>query len=197
MTVNTDGIMELRNMTGAGIMDCKKALQENNGNVEAALKCLREKGIAKAEKRKDRSTGEGVISSYIHPGSRLGVLLEINCETDFVSRTDEFQTLARDVAMQIAAADPQVVSREELSAEDLEKEKQIYIEQARQSGKPEAVLGKIADGKLEKYYQETCLLDQVWVKNPEKDVKGLIAEAVAKTGENIKIKRFVRYNLGD
>jgi elongation factor Ts len=191
-----EDVKALREMTGAGMLDCKNALKEKNGNLQDAVRYLREKGIAKADARSDRKTGEGVVASYIHPGDRLGVMLELNAETDFVSRTDEFKALAKDLCMQVAASAPKYVAREEVPAEIVKEEKEIYMTQAKESGKPAAVLEKIADGKLEKFYQEVCLIEQPFVKDPEKNIKSLIQEMIAKTGENIKVKRFVRYTLG-
>jgi elongation factor Ts len=195
--VSIDLVKALREKTGAGMMDCKSALEAKNGNMDEAIKWLREKGIAKAEARSSRATGQGVIASYIHPGDRLGTLLELNCETDFVSRTDEFKQLAKDICMQIAASAPLYVQREDVPAEVLTREKDIYKEQARQAKKPEAMLEKIAEGKLDKFYQEVCLLEQPFVKDPEKNIKALIAEFIAKTGENVKAKRFKRFVLGE
>jgi len=197
MAISVEDIKKLRKTTGAGMMDCKKALTESNGNLEEAIKYLRVKGLAKAQKRSDKETGEGVIASYIHPGDRLGVLLELNCETDFVSRTDEFSAIAKDIAMHIAAANPTYVSKEDIPQEVIDKEKAIYVEQAETSGKPENVVAKIAEGKLNKFYEDVCLLNQQFVKNPDITIKDLIAESVAKTGENIKVKRFTRFALGE
>lgn len=197
MSISVEDIKNLRKTTGAGMMDCKKALTESNGNLEEAIKYLRVKGLAKAQKRSDKETGEGVITSYIHPGDRLGVLLELNCETDFVSRTDEFAAIAKDIAMHIAAANPTFVSKEDIPQDVLDKEKAIYVEQAKSSGKPDNVVDKIAEGKLNKFYENVCLLDQQFVKNPDITIKDLIAESVSKTGENIKIKRFARFALGE
>jgi len=197
MAVGANLVMELRKKTGAGIMDCKKALQESNGDLEKAIEYLRKKGIASAQKRSGREAKEGIIDAYIHPGNRIGVLVEVNCETDFVANTDDFRQFVKNVAMQIAAANPLVVSREELSPEVIEKEKEIYREQVKASGKPEHIIEKIVNGKLEKYYQEVCLLEQGYIRDPEKTVKGLLTEIIAKIGENIVIRRFVRYQLGE
>jgi len=194
--ISMDEIKKLREMTGAGILDCKNALKEKNGNIEEAIRWLREKGIAKASMRSDRKTGEGVVASYIHPGDRLGVLLELNSETDFVARTEEFKSLAKDLCMQVAASAPKYVSREDVPPEVIKEEKEIYMTQAREGGKPEQVVEKIAEGKLEKFYQEVCLLEQPFIKDPEKNVKTLIQELISKTGENIKVRRFCRYVLG-
>jgi len=195
--VSMDDIKKLRELTGAGVMDCKTALTEKKGDIKEAVKYLREKGIAKAEQRSDRKTGEGVIASYIHPGDRLGVLLELNSETDFVSRTDEFRQLAKDICMQVAASSPRWVQREDVPEDVQNSEKEIYKKQAKESGKPDGVLEKIASGKLDKFYQESCLMEQPFIKDPEKNVKTLIQELISKTGENIKIKRFVRFVLGE
>jgi len=197
MSISVEDIKKLRETTGAGMMDCKKALTESNGNLDEAIKYLRVKGLAKAQKRSGKETGEGVIASYIHPGARLGVLLELNCETDFVSRTDEFSSIAKDIAMHIAAANPTYVSQEDIPQEVIDKEKAIYVEQAKASGKPDNVVEKIAEGKLNKFYEDVCLLNQQFVKNPDITIKDLIAESVAKTGENIKIRRFTRFALGE
>jgi elongation factor Ts len=190
-------IKELREQTGVGFMDCKRALEETGGDIEKAIEHLRKQGIAKAEKRMGRVTREGLVEAYIHPGSRLGVLVEVNCETDFVAKTDEFKTFARDVCMQIAATNPVAVSREDLPKDVVEKEESIYRTQALSSGKPEAVVDKIVKGKMEKYYAEVCLLEQPFVKDQEKVIETLLRELIAKTGENITIKRFARFRLGE
>jgi elongation factor Ts len=192
-----EDVKKLRDQTGAGIMDCKTALTEKKGDLKEAVKYLREKGIAKAEQRSDRKAGEGMIASYVHPGDRLGVILELNSETDFLSRTDEFRQLAKDLCMQVAASAPRYVQREDVPEEIKKAEKEIYRNQAKESGKPEGVLEKIAEGKLEKFYQESCLMEQAFIKDPEKNIKTLVTELIAKTGENIKVKRFVRYVLGE
>jgi elongation factor Ts len=197
MAITAAEVKELREKTGAGMMDCKKALQESNGDVEKATEYLRKKGLQKAEKKVGRLTKEGLIKAYIHPGSRLGVLVEINCETDFVARTDEFQNFANDVAMQVAAAKPLAVSREDLPADLVSKEQDIYKAQALESGRPENVLDRIAQGKMEKFYQESCLLEQSFVKDPNKTIQDLLNEMIAKLGENMSIRRFVRFELGE
>jgi elongation factor Ts len=197
MAITAAEVKELREKTGAGMMDCKKALQESNGDVEKATEYLRKKGLQKAEKKVGRQTKDGLIKSYIHPGSRLGVLVEINCETDFVARTDEFQSFANDVAMQVAAAKPLAVSREDLPADLVSKEEEIYKAQAKESGRPENVLDRIAQGKMEKFYQESCLLEQSFVKDPNKTIQDLLNEMIAKLGENMSIRRFVRFELGE
>ncbi len=197
MDVPAAQVKALREKTGAGFMDCKKALAEANGDVDKAIEVLRKKGVATAQKKAGREAREGVIESYIHPGSRLGVLLELNCETDFVAKTDQFKTLARDLAMQVAAANPRVVRREDLPAEVIDKELDIYSTQGRYEGKPEPVVERIAQGKLEKFYQEVCLLEQSFIRDPNKSVNDLITEYIAKLGENIVVRRFVRFQLGE
>ncbi|HDK36544.1 MAG TPA: translation elongation factor Ts [Bacteroidetes bacterium] len=197
MAVGANLVMELRKKTGAGIMDCKRALQEADGDMEKAIDYLRKKGIASAQKRSGRETKEGVVDAYIHPGNRIGVMVEVNCETDFVANTADFRQFVKNVAMQIAAANPLVVSREELSSEVIEKEKEIYREQIKESGKPDSIIDKIVEGKLEKYYQEVCLLEQNYIREPENTIKDLLTEIISKLGENIIIRRFVRYQLGE
>ena len=196
MEVTATQVQAMRKATGAGMMDCKRALAEAGGDQEKATEILRKKGAMKAAKRKDRETREGLIHSYIHMGGKIGVLVEANCETDFVARTDEFRQLAKDVAMHIAASDPEVINRSELSDEVIEKEREIYREQARNSGKPEKVIERIVEGRLEKYYQEVCVLDQLFVKNPDITVGQLIKETSAKLGENLQVRRFARFQLG-
>ncbi len=199
MAVTATDVKTLREQTGAGMMDCKKALTECGGDMEKAVDFLRKKGLAAAAKKADRLASEGAVGSYIHAGGKIGVLLEINCETDFVAKTDEFQELVKDICMHIAAASPRWVSREEVPADVLDREKEIYKDQARASGKPENILDKITEGKLEKFYGDTCLLDQVFVKDPDGKlkIKDLITEKIAKIGENINIRRFARYQLGE
>lgn len=187
-------VNNLRIATGAGLLDCKKALTEANGNVEAATTILRKKGAASAAKKADRVTKEGLIESYIHVGGKVGVLLEVNCETDFVARNDDFKAFCRDVCLQIAAASPLYVSREQVPESDLAKEREIAVAQVQ--GKPPAAVQKIVEGKLEKFYSTICLLDQPFVKQPEKTMKDLLTERIAKTGENIQLRRFTRYQLG-
>lgn len=191
-----DLIKELREKTGAGVMDCKKALISANGDLNKAIEILRKEGIAVAEKKGTRVAKDGRIESYIHPGSKIGVLVEINCETDFVARTDEFKNLAKEIAMQIAASSPRYISPNDVPQEVLDKEKEIYATQARNEGKPERVIDKIVQGRVEKFYQEVCLLEQPWIRDPEKRVKDLINETIARLGENIVIRRFVRFELG-
>ncbi len=196
MQITAQMVKELRDMTGAGMMDCKKALVETGGDMEEAVKYLREKGIAKAAKKAHRETKEGVIASYIHAGNKIGVLLELNCETDFVARTDEFQQLAKDICMQIAATDPKYISRDDVPEEVLNKEKEIYIKQAKDSGKPDNIAEKIAEGKLNKFYSEVCLLEQPFIKEAEQTIEDLIKGYIAKIGENITVRRFTRYQVG-
>jgi elongation factor Ts len=197
MSVSADAVKKLREKTGAGMMDCKRALEKSGGDVDKATDYLREQGITAAAKKALRSAKEGIIYSYIHPGDKLGVLLELNCETDFVARTEDFKLLAKDIAMQIAATNPLVVNRSDLSPEILEKEREIYRTQAKNEGKPEKIIGRIVEGKLEKYFQEACLLEQPFVKDQDRVVKDRINETIAKLGENISVKRFVRFRLGD
>ena len=196
-TISASAVKELREMSGAGMMDCKKALTEASGDLEKAIDILRKTGMAKARKKSGRSAKEGIILPYIHPGAKLGVLLEINCETDFVANTDDFKNLSKDIAMHIAASAPMSVSREEIPQETLEREKEIYADQARQSGKPEDIIEKMTEGRLNKFYQENVLLEQTFVKDPDKTVADLITETVAKLGENILISRFSRFQLGE
>ena len=197
MEISAKQVKELRETTGAGMMDCKKALLESDGDIEKAIEFLRKQGLLKAAKKADRTANEGIIYSYIHPGNKLGVLVEINCETDFVARTEDFQNFAKDIAMQVAAASPLVVERGQLDPALVEKEKEIYKTQALGEGKPEKVVEKIIDGRLEKYYQEVVLLDQPFIKDQDLFVKDLLTNAIGKMGENIKIKRFARYRLGE
>jgi len=197
MEISAQMVKELREQTGAGMMDCKKALTEAGGNFDKAVTVLREKGIAKAASKEGRSTSEGVVASYIHPGDKLGVMVEINCETDFVARTDEFKALARDIAMQIAATNPQAVSRDGLNQELVAKEREILKHQTENEKKPAAVIDKIVDGRMEKYYSEVVLLEQPFVKDNDKTVQDIVTEKVAKIGENIQVKRFVRFRLGE
>jgi len=187
----------LRDKTGAGFMDCKKALEEANGDIEKAVEILKKKGIAKAAKKATRTASEGLIGSYIHHGGKIGVLVEVSCETDFVARTDEFQEFAHNIAMQIAATNPVAISRDQVPQEILEREKKIYEEQLRESGKPEHIIPKIIEGKLEKFYKENVLLEQEFIKNPEITIQDLLNELIAKTGEKIVIKRFCRYQIGE
>ena len=193
-TISAQAVADLREKTGAGLLDCKKALVEAHGNVEEAITILRKKGAASAAKKADRATKEGVIESYIHVGGKVGVLIEVNCETDFVARNDDFRAFVKDLCLQIAAASPLYVSREEVPEADLQKERDIAAAQVQ--GKPPAAVQKIVEGKLEKFYSTVCLVDQPFVKLPEKSVKDMVTEKIAKIGENIQIRRFVRYQLG-
>jgi elongation factor Ts len=191
-------IKDLRERTGAGMADCKKSLTETAGDMEKAIEYLRKKGIASAAKKATRIASEGMIVNYQH-GNRIGVLVEVNCETDFVARNPDFVTFAKEVAMQVAAMNPSYVSQDEIPAPVLEKEKAIRLEQAKQSGKPDAVIPKIVDGQIAKWAKEICLLDQTWVKDPEgkKDIRSLLTDLIAKTGENVRVRRFVRYEVGE
>jgi len=194
--IKASAVKELRGKTGCGLMECKNALKDAEGNMQAAIEGLRKKGLASAAKKSGRSTSEGLIYSYIHAGSRMGVLLEINCETDFVARTDDYQTLAKDICMHIAASRPQYLSREEIPAEVVEKEKEIIMAQV--GDKPQNILDKIVTGKIEKgFFAQTCLLDQAFVKDNDKSINDLVVEAVSRLGENIQIRRFTCYKLGE
>lgn len=190
-------VKELRERTGAGFMDCKKALEECNGDIEEAIVLLRKKGLAKAEKKAGRETADGLIGSYIHAGGKIGVLVEVNCETDFVARTADFQNLVKEIAMQIAAMNPKYVSVEDVPPEVLEREKEILREQAKASGKPDHVVEKVVEGKLKKFFEENCLLEQPYIRDQSMTVKELIAQAIAKLGENIRVRRFVRFQLNE
>ena len=197
MQVTAQMVKELRERTGAGMMDCKNALVETGGDMDKAIEHLRTKGLASAAKKAGRSTTEGAVGSYIHAGGKIGVLVEVNCETDFVARTDDFQELVRDIAMHVAASDPRFLERSEVTAGDLEAEKRIYRQQALAEGKPEKIVDRIVEGKMDKYYSQTVLLEQPFVKDPDKTVAQMIAEKVAKIGENIQVRRFTRYLLGE
>jgi elongation factor Ts len=196
-TITADLVKQLRDKTGAGMMECKGALTEANGNMEEAITLLRKRGLAQAAKRAGRTTAQGVITSYIHMGGKIGVLVEVNCESDFVARTDDFQNLARDVAMHIAAADPKWLRREDVPAEAIDKEKAIYRSQMESSGKPAGVIDKIIEGKLGSFYSQFVLLDQPFVRDDKVTVSQLVAQASAKTGENIQLSRFVRMRVGE
>lgn len=196
MKIAKDAIIELKDRTGAGIMDCKNVLVVCNGDIDKAVELLRKKGIAKSEKKRERKTDEGIVEAYIHPGARLGVLVEIACESDFVARTPEFKTLARDIAMQIAASNPTWIDKKDVPDEVTEKEKTIYEYQAKESGKPEKIIPKIVEGKIENFYKETCLLEQAFIKNLDISVEDLIKEHIAKFGENIRVTRFARFKVG-
>ena len=197
MAITANDVKELRERTGAGMMDCKRALTEADGNMDKAIEILREKGLAAAAKKSGRIAAEGLVASYIHMGGRIGVLVEVNCETDFVAKTDNFKDLVHDVAMQIAATNPQYVSKEEVPADVIEKEKEILRAQALNEGKPEKIVDRMVEGRIEKYYKEVCLLEQPFVKDSDKTVKGMIMEAIASIGENISVRRFVRYEMGE
>src|SRR5262250_2873945 len=197
MEINAQQVKELREKTGAGMMDCKNALVEGKGDMEQAIVVLRKKGLATAQKKASRVATEGLIGHYIHAGGKLGVLVEVNCETDFAARSAEFQALVKDISMHIAAQNPLYVRREEVPPEVLEKEKEIYKDQARQSGKPANIIDKIAEGKLESYYEMACLYDQKFVKDPNITVKDLINNLVGKVGENIQVRRFSRFKTGE
>ena len=197
MKIDAAAVKNLRDACGAGMMDCKMALTEAQGDMEEALKLLRKKGMASADKKASRAANEGIVESYIHPGAKVGVLVEVNCETDFVARGDVFQAFVHDVAMHIAAASPVWVSREDVPQEAVDTEVEIYTAQAKTSGKPEAVIQKIAEGKLGKWYSEVVLLEQPFVKDPDKTVDELRRELVGKIGENVEINRFARFRVGD
>ncbi len=197
MTITAQQVKELREQTGAGMMECKKALAEAEGDLSKAVTILRERGLSAANKKADRETGEGIVGEYIHTGGKLGVLVEVNCETDFVARTDDFQELVRDIAMHIAASNPSYVRREDVKQGELEGEKDIYRNQALAAGKPEKVVDQIVEGKLNKYYAEVCLYSQPFVKDPEVTVEEVIKSKIATIKENISVKRFVRYKVGE
>lgn len=207
MAITATLVKELREITGAGMMDCKKVLTEANGDIQKAIDLLREKGLAAAAKKAGRIAAEGVVASYIHGGGRIGVLVEVNCETDFVAKTEDFQDLVKDIAMQIAAANPTYLKREEVPAEVIEHEKAVLLEQAKAEAeedvkagrkpKPEAVLEKMVNGRVEKFYKENCLMEQVFIKDGDKTITDVITEKIAKIGENINVRRFVRYALGE
>ena len=196
-TISAELVKKLRDQTGAGMMECKAALQEASGDIEAATTILRKRGLAQAAKKSGRTTSEGLIGSYIHLGGKIGVLVELNCESDFVARTDDFQTLLKELALQVAAANPQYVRREEISADVLEKERSIYRAQMEGSGKPPQVIDKIVEGKLGSFYEQMCLVDQPSIRDPKQHVSQLIQAAVAKLGENITVARFVRFKVGE
>lgn len=196
-TISADLVRQLREKTGAGIMDCKKALAENTGDMEKAVAYLRKKGLATAAKRAGRAMSEGTIQSYIHMGAKLGVMVEVGCETDFVAKNEDFQEFARNIAMHIAASNPIGIRPEEIPQEIIDKEMEIYKAQAKETGKPEIILEKIALGKLQKFLKDNCLMDQPYVRNPEVTVADLLNELIAKIGENITVKRFVRFQVGE
>jgi elongation factor Ts len=197
MEISIESVKDLRQRTGAGVVDCKTALQEAGGDVDAAIEYLRRKGLATAAKKAGRIATDGLVSSYIHAGGKIGVLVEVNCETDFVAKTEDFQAFVKNIAMQIAAANPQYIRREEIPAEVLEKERRIYRTQALDSGKPEKVIEKIVEGKMERYYSEVCLLEQTYIKDSDLTVKDVLDAVIAKVGENISLRRFTRFQLGE
>ncbi len=197
MEVSASAVKDLREKTGAGMMDCKKALAETGGDVQKAIDYLRQKGLAAAAKKADRVAADGAVGAYVHPGGKIGVLVEINCETDFVARTAEFQSLLKDIAMQVAAANPRYLRREEVPAAELDKEKAIYRQQALETGKPEKFVDKIVEGKIERFYSEACLLEQAFIRDPDKRVTDILNESIGRLGENIQIRRFSRYHLGE
>lgn len=197
MTITASTVKELREKTGVGMMKCKKALEEAGGDVAAAVTLLRKQGAATAQKKSGRATGEGLVTSYIHTGGRIGVLLEVNCETDFAARAEDFIDLVKSIAMHVAAANPRYLDRESVDKKELNTEREIARDQAAQSGKPENVIEKIVTGKIEKYYKENCLMDQPYVRDNDMTVKQLVTEAISRIGENIKVKRFARFALGE
>lgn len=197
MAINASLVKELREKTGAGILQCKKALEEKNGDIEEAIKLLRKQGLKAAEKKSSRVTSEGQVGHYIHFGGKIGVLVEVNCETDFVARTDEFQQLIREIAMHIAALNPKYLSREDVPEKVLNEEKEVYKDQMKDSGKPENILDKIIIGKVEKFYQSVCLLEQAFVKEESLTIQELLKRFIAKMGENTQIRRFIRYEVGE
>ena len=197
MDISASMVKELRDRTGAGMMDCKKALVEAEGNLERAGDIIIKKGLAKAAKKSDRAASEGLVHSYIHAGGRIGVLVEVNCETDFVAKTDDFQVFVDDVALQIAASSPLCVRREEVPADQVAKQREIFEAQLKAEGKPEKIIPKIVDGKIDKWYSEACLLEQPFVKNPDQTLEQVRTALVAKCGENVQVRRFMRYELGE
>jgi elongation factor Ts len=197
MEVNASTVKELRERTGAGVMDCKKALAECAGNLEKAVDYLRQKGLAAAAKKMSRVAAEGLVGAYIHAGGKIGVMVELNCETDFVARTPEYQALLKDIAMQVAAASPRYVRREDVPAEEVERERAIYRTQVLEQGKPEKIVDKIVEGKLDRFYSEICLIEQAFIKDPDRKVGDLLRDAVSRMGENIQVRRFMRYQVGE
>jgi elongation factor Ts len=195
-TISAGMVKELREKTGAGIMDCKQALTESDGDMDASVDFLRKKGLATAKKRAGRAASEGIVQSYIHMGGKIGVLVEVNCETDFVAKTDDFKEFAKNIAMHIAAASPVAIRAEDVSEEIINKEKEIYRAQAQESGKPENIIEKIAEGKVKKFYKENCLLEQAYVREPDLTIEDVINDVIAKIGENISIRRFARFQVG-
>ncbi|MCZ6660848.1 MAG: translation elongation factor Ts [bacterium] len=197
MSISAVQVKELREKSGAGIMDCKEALKETGGQVEAAMEVLRKKGLSKAARRAGRATSEGLVGSYIHAGAKIGVLIEVNCETDFVAKTDVFQSLVKDLAMHVAAANPMHVSRDQVPEEVVEKEREIFESQAREEGKPEKALDRIVEGRVGKYFEEICLLEQPFIRNTDQTVQERISETIAQLGENVVVNRFARYHVGE
>ncbi|MGC9395305.1 MAG: translation elongation factor Ts [Anaerolineae bacterium] len=197
MEITTEMVKELRQATAAGVLDCRKALEAAEGDFDKAVDYLREKGLAKVAKRVDREAKDGLVISYIHGGGRIGVLLEVNCETDFVARTDEFKEMVNDIALQIAAMSPQYIKREDMPASVIEHEKQLYRTQALEQGKPEAIVERIVDGRMEKFYQDICLLEQAFIRDEERTIDDLVKEQMTKTGENMVVRRFARFELGE
>lgn len=197
MSISAKQVKELRDRTGIGMMECKKALTETEGNIDKAIELLRKRGMAKAEKKSGRDVNEGIIQAYIHPGSKIGVLIEVNCETDFVSKNDDFKDFVNDICMHIAATNPMALRREDISEKIIEKEKEIFRAQGTNEGKPATIVEKIMVGRIEKFYTQNCLLEQGFVKDPQKTVKEYINEAILRIGENISVNRFTRYELGE
>ena len=197
MTITATLVKDLRERTGVGMMECKKALAETNGDIEKAIEVLRKHGLSRASEKSGRAAKQGIIYSYIHPGDQLGVLLEVDCETDFVARTEDFRRLAKDLAMQVAATNAQAVDRQSLDPAVIERERAILMDQARSTGKPETILAKIVEGKIDKYYEEICLLEQPTIRDPDRKVKDLVDQTVAKLGENIVVRRFAKFRIGE
>jgi elongation factor Ts len=197
MSFTAKDVQELRRRTGAGMMECKRALEETSGDMERAVENLRKRGIAKADKRQGKQTSEGQITSYIHHNGKVGVMVEVNCETDFVARTDDFKTLAREIALHIASAAPLSVDKDGVPMDAVEREKRIFEEQARESGKPDNIIAKMVEGKVESYYKEVVLMSQPWIREPKKTIGDLVKEASARVGENIQVRRFVRFQMGE
>ncbi|HMI30925.1 MAG TPA: translation elongation factor Ts [Candidatus Limnocylindrales bacterium] len=197
MTITASLVKDLRERTGVGMMECKKALAEANGDIEKAIEVLRKQGLSRASEKSGRAAKQGLVYSYIHPGDQVGVLLELDCETDFVARTNDFRELAKSLAMQIAATGARAVDRESVDSSLIEREREILLEQARATGKPEAILAKIVDGKIDKYYEEICLMEQPTIRDPDRKVKDLVDQAVSKLGENIVVRRFAKFRIGE
>jgi elongation factor Ts len=197
MNIDAKLVKTLRDRTGAGMMDCKKALVESDGDIDSAIDFLRKSGIAKAEKKGTRETKEGLVYSYIHSGGRLGVLVELNCETDFVAKTDGFIELAHNIAMQVAATNPVSLDRDAVSKELIDREKEIYLDQAKKEGKPESIIEKMVDGRINKFYQESCLMEQTYIKDQDKKVSDLLSQTISTLGENISINRYIRFAIGE